>query len=125
MQQHVRIPEPLVEERLARLETHAEHLQSDVTELKAHVIRLDTKIDTRFDGLRARIDAVNTNLGDRIDTLRSWSIGIAIALLTASIGGTLWLSQRQDILIAEIVSKALTASPAAAISPTGPVVPRP
>ena len=38
-------PEIFVEERVARLESHVEHIQFDVTELKADVRRLDGKVD--------------------------------------------------------------------------------
>lgn len=38
-------PEIFVEERVARLESHVEHIQFDVTELKADVRRIEGKVD--------------------------------------------------------------------------------
>jgi len=45
--------ELFMEERLARLEANVEHIQSDISEMKIDIRRLDTKID-------AVKDAVNT-----------------------------------------------------------------
>ena len=51
-----------VEGRLARLESRAEHIQSDVSEIKAAIRRLDDKIDAAKERLSAKIDAVDQNL---------------------------------------------------------------
>ena len=40
-------PENSVEDRLARVETKVEHIQSDITEMKTDIRRLDNKIDDR------------------------------------------------------------------------------
>jgi hypothetical protein len=46
-------PEVIVEERMARLEVTVEHIQSDVTEIKANLSRLDSKIDAVKDSVEA------------------------------------------------------------------------
>jgi DNA anti-recombination protein RmuC len=38
-------PEESVEERLARLESDVQHMQSDITDIKGHLLRVDGKID--------------------------------------------------------------------------------
>jgi uncharacterized protein (UPF0335 family) len=41
------------QERIARLEERTEHMQSDITEIKADVRRLDAKVDAVKDSLTA------------------------------------------------------------------------
>ncbi len=68
--------------RLARLEVNVEHIQQDVGDIKAQLVRMDQKIDGlredltdridgKVDGLRAdltdKIDGLRQNLTDRID----------------------------------------------------------
>ncbi len=38
-------PEEFVEERLARLESDVQHIQSDISDIKGHLLRVDGKID--------------------------------------------------------------------------------
>src|SRR5688572_9554466 len=59
-----------VEERLARLEANAQHIQSDVTEIKVDIRRMDAKIDRVHETLIARIDSLRDALNARIDGLR-------------------------------------------------------
>lgn len=58
-------PETFVEERLARLEATVEHIQSDATEIKTDLRRMEDKFDKRF-GEVARRDEVGT-LSDKVD----------------------------------------------------------
>jgi peptidoglycan hydrolase CwlO-like protein len=46
--------EVTVEDRLARLESHVEHIQSDVSEIKGDIRRLDAKIDSVKDSIAAQ-----------------------------------------------------------------------
>jgi outer membrane murein-binding lipoprotein Lpp len=58
-----------VEERSTSLEPTVAHIQSDVTEMKADIRRLDGKIDAVDKSLSARIDAVEKSLSAKIDRL--------------------------------------------------------
>jgi outer membrane murein-binding lipoprotein Lpp len=58
-----------VEERSTSLEPIVVHIQSDVTEMKADIRRLDGKIDAVDKSLSARIDAVDKSLSARIDAV--------------------------------------------------------
>lgn len=59
-----------MEERVARLEVKVDHLQSDVTELKTRMIRVEEKIDGVRETLDKKIDAVRESLEKKIETLR-------------------------------------------------------
>jgi hypothetical protein len=88
-----------VEERIARLETHVEHIQSDVTEIKGHLQRLDQKIDAvkdslegKLDNLRAAIFELNISIERRFSRLTfTLYITIASALLAAMAKGFGWI----------------------------------
>ena len=54
--------EKTVEQRLERLEVHVEHIQSDVTEIKANVREMDQR-------LGGQIKEVDLRLSDKIDKL--------------------------------------------------------
>ncbi len=63
-----------MEERIARIETHVEHIVADVADLRGSVTRLDAKIDalasrldTKIDDLGRRLDAKIDDLGRRLD----------------------------------------------------------
>jgi len=58
-----------MEERVARLEAKVDHIQSDVSELKVEVRRLDDKIDKVEQRLTAKIDAADQKLTAKIDAV--------------------------------------------------------
>jgi predicted nucleic acid-binding Zn-ribbon protein len=59
-----------VEERLARLESKVEHIQSDVSEMKVDIRRLNDKIDGVDQRLSAKIDGVDQKLTAKFDSLK-------------------------------------------------------
>ena len=72
--------EPPMEARIARLESDVAHLCADVADIKIDVrsvrdkvdalgIRLDQKIDARFDALRGELTS-----------LKAWAFGLYVAL---------------------------------------------
>jgi len=52
------------QERIARLESHVEHIQSDVTDVKADVRKLSEKIDTEVRKLNEKIDALKDTVSN-------------------------------------------------------------
>jgi hypothetical protein len=87
-------PEIIVEEGMARLEATVEHIQSDVTEIKANLSRLDSKIDAVRDSLGTKIDA----LRDTLETLKRgrledklWALLAMAALLGVMARGFQWI----------------------------------
>lgn len=62
--------EDSVEERLARLEVTTEHIQSDVTEIKKDLKRIDAKIDENTKRLDSKVDESTRRLDAKIDALR-------------------------------------------------------
>ena len=97
----IRFRENVMEERIARLEVNVEHIQSDITEMKGDIRRLDTKIDAVKTSLDAKIDAVAGSLNTKIDTVaeslnakidavrdslasaKIWALGLYVALAGA------------------------------------------
>lgn len=82
--------EKTVEQRLERLEVHVEHIQSDVSEIKATLNETDKR-------LTGKIDALERKLTDKLDaiaeTLNDLKVGRAydkvwFLLMTA---GLLWV----------------------------------
>jgi hypothetical protein len=80
-----------VEERLARLESSVEHIQSDVSEMKVDIRRLNDKIDgvdqklcVKIDSLDqrlcAKIDGGDQKLSDKIDSLKDQVSGLALTM---------------------------------------------
>ena len=63
-------PEIVVDGRIARLEATVEHTQSDVTEIKSDIRRLDSKIDGRFESLRDSLIALERHVRDGFESLR-------------------------------------------------------
>jgi hypothetical protein len=67
--------EDSMEDRVARLETHTEHILADVQQLRHGMGKLDEKIDKKTDELNQKIGALNdkideksSGLNDKIDT---------------------------------------------------------
>jgi len=58
-----------VEERLARLETNVEHIQSDISDMKVDIRRLNDKVDGIDQKLTAKIDGLDEKLTTKIDDL--------------------------------------------------------
>jgi hypothetical protein len=88
-----------------------DHLQSDMTEVKASIVALDRKVDAvrallenKIEALDARIDSVRESLGSRIDALkdsidslkvgrwvdRVWWLVIAAGMLGVMARGCKW-----------------------------------
>ena len=59
-----------VEERLARLESSVEHIQSDVSEMKVDIRRLNDKIDGMDQRLCVKIEGGDQKLSDKFDSLK-------------------------------------------------------
>lgn len=82
-----------VEERIASLHSDVEHVQADVTELKAGVYRLDQKIDGVDQRLSAKIDGLKDSLLDlrlamekSFSRLRLWALTLYFALAVGLLG---------------------------------------
>jgi predicted nucleic acid-binding Zn-ribbon protein len=54
--------EPLVEERVARLEANVEHMRSDISDIKLDIRRLNDKIDSADHKLTDKIDGVKDSV---------------------------------------------------------------
>jgi hypothetical protein len=59
-----------MDEHTARLEATVNHIQSDVTEMKGDIRRLDSKIDAQRGELSGKIDQQGANLSAKIDQQR-------------------------------------------------------
>jgi peptidoglycan hydrolase CwlO-like protein len=57
-------------ERIARLESHVEHIQSDVTDLRIDVRKLSEKVDTEVRKLNEKIDTEVRKLHEKIDAVK-------------------------------------------------------
>lgn len=64
-----KLAEEAMEERVARLEIHVEHIRTDVADIKVDIRRLDAKIDGVEQRLSAKIDGVDQRLSAKIDSL--------------------------------------------------------
>ena len=53
-----------VEERIARLETHAEHMQLDISALQAAVSKLNDKIDGLMESMNKRFSAIDRQFSE-------------------------------------------------------------
>jgi len=102
-------PEDPVEERLARVETKVENIQSDITGMKTDIRRLDNKIDALDQKLTGKIEEVDKRLGGKMDSGfdalkaaiadlrigrandRVWWLMIAAALLGVMAHGFKWI----------------------------------
>jgi uncharacterized protein YlxW (UPF0749 family) len=79
--------EVMVEERLARLEANVEHIQSDVSELKGHIQRLDNKIDSVKDS----VTTLSVTIQKMVTRLILWGVACCAALLATMARGFHWL----------------------------------
>jgi hypothetical protein len=94
-----------VEDKIARLETHVEHIQSDVTELKTDVRRLNDKVDSVEQKLTAKIDGLKDSFANfqvyveraftRLETTRAmdrvWWLLMSAALLGVMARAFKWI----------------------------------
>ena len=76
-----------VEERLARLESNVEHIQSDVSEMKVDIRRLNDKIDgvqekfiAKFDSLKDQISGLALTMEKSHSQLRIWAMTFFISM---------------------------------------------
>jgi septation ring formation regulator EzrA len=76
-----------VEERLARLESSVEHIQSDVSEMKVDIRRLNDKIDGvdhrlsgKIDSLKDSIAAQSLTMEKSISRLTVWAMTLFISM---------------------------------------------
>jgi hypothetical protein len=75
-----------VEERMAYVEGRIEEQSLSMTELREAVVRLEARMDRRFEAVDRRFDAVDRRfdrLEDRMSRFFMWQVGIQIATLTA------------------------------------------
>ena len=79
--------EPTVEERSTSRDPTVAHIQSDVSEMKADIRRLDAKIDAVKDSLAAQAVSTEKSFSRQV----VWIVGVAAALLTAMARGFHWL----------------------------------
>lgn len=87
-------PEKQVEQRIARLEAHTEHIQSDVTEVKIDLRRLAAKVDA----LQDKMNQGFATLNEKIDRKVAWLIGLMVILAGGFASGFLWLADRINAL---------------------------
>ena len=64
----LKFEEVSVEDRLGKLESTVEHIQSDVSEMKGDIRRLDAKIDAKFDEVNRKIDTKFDEVNRKVDT---------------------------------------------------------
>lgn len=79
-----------VEERLARLESHVEHMQSDIVEIKTDIRRLDQKIDSAKDSLNQNIKSVKDSLEHKIEAVEEKVVESRLAMERSFSKLTLW-----------------------------------
>lgn len=87
-------PENPVEQRVARLEAHTEHIQSDVTEVKIDLRRLGAKVDA----IQVKMNQGFAALNEKIDRKIAWVIGLMVTLAAAGASGFLWMVDRLNAL---------------------------
>jgi len=93
--------EAFVEERIARLEEKTDHIQSDITEMKTDIRRIDAKVDAVRDSVavlrvemkdlegRMRDSFAALNVGRMLDKV--WWLLISAALLGVMARGFKWI----------------------------------
>ncbi|HWM69730.1 MAG TPA: hypothetical protein VNO35_24340 [Steroidobacteraceae bacterium] len=94
-----------VEERVAKLEIHVEHIRSDISDMKTDIRRLNDKIDAVDQKLTGEIHAVDKKLSDKFDSViemltslkvgqannRVWWLLMCAAMLGVMARGFKWL----------------------------------
>ena len=82
-----------MEERVTRLESHFEHIQDDIAELKVDIRRLDQKIDQKFEKVDQRFDSLKDSVAElSLTTERSfhklmlWGLTLYLALASGLLG---------------------------------------
>jgi peptidoglycan hydrolase CwlO-like protein len=66
----LKFEEVSVEDRLGKLESTVEHIQSDVSDMKGDIRRLDAKIDAKFDEVNRKVDAKFDEVNRKVDALK-------------------------------------------------------
>jgi predicted RNase H-like nuclease (RuvC/YqgF family) len=74
--------ERTVEARISRLESHVEHIQSDITEMKANILRLDHK----FDSLRDSLSEFRLATEKTFARLTLWALALYFTLAASLVG---------------------------------------
>ena len=63
-----------MEERVTRLESHFEHIQDDIAELKVDIRRLDQKIDQKFEIIDRKFEKVDQRFDSLKDSVAELSL---------------------------------------------------
>jgi hypothetical protein len=105
-----------VDDQIARLEAKTDHIQSDVTDLKAELRRIEVKVDTKVEALDKKIDAkcdaLDAKIGSKcgalevkIDTLKDSMIAFHLQLKDelAAIRKQQWIDKVWWLLIAAAI----------------------
>jgi predicted nuclease with TOPRIM domain len=82
MTMHAARSERSMEERATRLESHFEHIQTDVTEMKADIRRLDQK----FDSLKDSVSELRLSMERSFHKFTLWGLTLYFALATSLLG---------------------------------------
>lgn len=83
-----------MEERVARLEANFEHIQSDVSEMKADIRRLDAKVDGVKDSVNAlRLETKESFASLKMDRIwdRIWWLMITAGVLSVMARAFKWI----------------------------------
>lgn len=92
-------PENPMEQRVAGLEAHAEHVQAGISEIKIDLRGLNAKVDGVKDSVAAlaiRMEQGFANLSERFDRKLAWIIGLIVTLAAGCASGFVWLAGRID-----------------------------
>lgn len=88
-----------MQQRVARLETHAQHVQAHISEIKIDLRGLNAKIDAVKDtvaALAVRMEQGLAHLGERFDRKLAWIIGLIVTLAAGCASGFVWLAGKID-----------------------------
>jgi uncharacterized coiled-coil protein SlyX len=85
--------EHTVEQRLARLETHVDHILRYLVELKADTKAALERLEAKFDKLTERVDRLEAKYAEKFDKMDArltriiyWALGLYIASMTTLLG---------------------------------------